>query len=87
MENDSDSSQRLVREEAEELEHDVVPEHDAVLLLNLGDVAVDEPDDLLEGSERVRLVRVTYFLPVGTFSGFQSPAFSRLNHSSAAAPR
>ena len=81
------ASQRLEREEAEELEHDVVPEHDAVLLLDLGDVAIDELNDLLEGSNLIRLANVTYFLPVDSFSGFQSPDFSRLNHSSAAAPR
>ena len=58
-------SQGLERQEAEELQYDVVPEHDAVLLLDLRDVAVNEIDDLLERSAGVRRVMLTYRLPVG----------------------
>ena len=51
-------------QEAEEFQYDVMPEHDAVLLLDLRDVAVNEIDDLLEGSSGMRVVMLTYRLPV-----------------------
>ena len=57
-------SQGLERQEAEELQYDVMPEHDAVLLLDLRDVAVNEIHDLLERSAGMRRETMTYRLPV-----------------------
>lgn len=78
-------SQRPKCQIVEELQHSMMPEEDAVLSLNLGDMSVEQFEDLLKGSGNVRVKIVAYFFPVGKFSGFQFPVFSLLNHFSTGA--